>query len=631
MTAGQDVACRTSFSSSILNTTQHLDKALRETAHADFGGWGVQFSASQGYQSSKSSVESTEYKIIHSSAKCRYYFTNLNLYSLPRFSNEMIAWLNRLNSTLSLGEPLQNSFFFKFFDNFGTHFPIKVTYGASLTYENKLSSASFKSLSAKNLSVEAQASYSGYFSVGGGAGLSDSGKQAVSDFRSHSEVSTIAVGSPPPSDGDATSWASSIKAAPVPIRYELKAMRSLFTADLMNQFFSSESALNKVQNKLLELESLYSLHRTIADSNDDEFDDVTPIKFVGAALDPDDNIKSFNVDQDECCRKCEETECSVFTYFTEGQTPTYGLDRCNLAQSQVTLILNVVGATTMVVTKSLQDNLVLADVKYDQSAKRGKKFNVQPRPEKDVFGFSTFSLMSVCGRFCRIHSGCRGFEIADINTEYAYNCVLYERLGTNLTPSSDETDFQTVFASSNPKKNMFDSLGQKLFNLSLKVNVSVAGDVHWVTDNHCDYSCLANQACIGIGVKPNAQVDNCLHLIEGNAQYLSATNGSIQSNVSMTVAIKAERILNGNLFVRDMLCLNSTNDIESNGASSVNDCVNLCAENGICEFSSFDSKALGNCYLHDIVSFGGSECVYSPGSVLIFPSLMERMKATEIL
>ena len=181
MTAGQDVACRTSFSSSILNTTQHLDKALRETAHADFGGWGVQFSASQGYQSSKSSVESTEFKIIHSSAKCRYYFTNLNLYSLPRFSNEMIAWLNRLNSTLSLGEPLQNSFFFKFFDNFGTHFPIKVTYGASLTYENKLSSASFKSLSSKNLSVEAQASYSGYFSVGGGASLSDSVKQSVSN------------------------------------------------------------------------------------------------------------------------------------------------------------------------------------------------------------------------------------------------------------------------------------------------------------------------------------------------------------------------------------------------------------------------------------------------------------------
>ena len=90
-------------------------------------------------------------------------------------------------------------------------------------------------------------------------------------------------------------------------------MRSLFTADLMNQFFSSESALNLVQNKLLELESLYSLHRTIADSNDDDFNDATPIKFVGAALDPDNNIKSFDVDQDECCRKCEETECSVFT------------------------------------------------------------------------------------------------------------------------------------------------------------------------------------------------------------------------------------------------------------------------------------------------------------------------------
>ena len=278
----------------------------------------------------------------------------------------------------------------------------------------------------------------------------------------------------------------------------------------------------------------------------------------------------------------------------------------------------------MVVTKSLQDNLVLADVKYDKSAKRGKRFNVQPRPEKDAFGFSTLTLMSVCGRFCRIHSGCRGFEIADINTEYAYNCVLYERLGANLTSSSDETDFQTVFASSNQKINMFDFLD----NLSLKVNVSISGDIHWVTDNHCDYSCLANQACFGIAVKPNAQIDNCLHLVEGNAQYLSATNRSIQS---MTVAIKAERILNDNLFVRDVLCLNSTNDIESDGASSVSDCVNQCAKNGLCITSSFDGKVSGNCFLHTMFSFGGSDCVYSPGSVLILPSLMERMKATEIL
>ena len=357
MTAGQDVACRTSFSSSILNTTQHLDKALRETAHADFGGWGVQFSASQGYQSSKSSVESTEYKIIHSSAKCRYYFTNLNLYNLPRFNDEMITWLKRLDSTLSLGEPLQNSFFFKFFDNFGTHFPIKVTYGASLTYENKLSSDSFKSLSSKNLSVEAQASYSGYFSVGGGASLSDSVKQAVSDFRSHSDVSTIAVGSPPPNDGDATSWASSIKAAPVPIRYELKGMKSLFTPDLMSQFISSESALNMVQDKLLELEGTYSFYRTIADSSSEDLDD-TPVTIPRVALNSKDVIKSFDVGQDECYRQCEEIQCSIFTYFTGGQPSVIGLDRCNLGQNTTSLSVNIDGAATVVVFKSLEDELI---------------------------------------------------------------------------------------------------------------------------------------------------------------------------------------------------------------------------------------------------------------------------------
>ena len=174
----------------------------------------------------------------------------------------MVYWLEKLNKTYcSLIDPEGNALL-QFYDLFGTHVTSKVVYGASLTFESKLTSESYQSLSGKSISVEAQASYSGCFSVGGGASFSDSQKSAVSEFQSHAEIDTLTVGSYPPKDGNAISWANDIKTSPVPIEYSLISIKEIFTTELMGQYMKLE-VLERVRQKLPEAEYKYCSHIAI--------------------------------------------------------------------------------------------------------------------------------------------------------------------------------------------------------------------------------------------------------------------------------------------------------------------------------------------------------------------------------
>ena len=81
--AAPDVACRTSFASSTVENSRDLRNSLDTSAHVSGGGWGVSFSASTEYKQASSSVETGKYKIIFSTADCKYYFSKLNELELP--------------------------------------------------------------------------------------------------------------------------------------------------------------------------------------------------------------------------------------------------------------------------------------------------------------------------------------------------------------------------------------------------------------------------------------------------------------------------------------------------------------------------------------------------------------------
>lgn len=222
-----DVSCVTSFSSTTVRNRFEFAKALSASAHVEGGGWGVKFSASTGYKQSSSEISKGESVYIISSAKCQYYFSKIIFSAAPRFDEVFIQWMHKLNNT-NIDET-----YFQFIDTYGTHFPTEVTFGASFTYEHKMSAKEFQNQTEKGVNVAVDASYSGLINIGGGFNLDSSQRQSASEFSKYVETKTITIGAAPPSNGDAMTWASVVKTSPVPTSYKLAPIESLFTDRFM--------------------------------------------------------------------------------------------------------------------------------------------------------------------------------------------------------------------------------------------------------------------------------------------------------------------------------------------------------------------------------------------------------------
>ena len=99
--------------------------------------------------------------------------------------------------------------------------------------------------------MEAQATYSGLFSIGGGFSLDKEQSEAASNFAKSVETTTYTVGSTPPSNGDAMTWAASVDQNPVPMLYSLSSIDILFTepfAKNLPTFFDYNAVRQKLTN-----------------------------------------------------------------------------------------------------------------------------------------------------------------------------------------------------------------------------------------------------------------------------------------------------------------------------------------------------------------------------------------------
>ena len=223
--AAPDVSCNVSFKSDIVKNKADFHKSLSASANIKGGGFGFEFSASASYQKSSSEMSSGEYVYIISRAQCTSYFSRID------FANPLPFEDGFLESTKALiADDSTDQDVLDFLDSYGTHFISEVTFGSSYTHEHKMSSTTFSEKNSEQFSVEVQAGYSGAFSVGGGFSLDTDQQKAASNFAKSVETTTVTVGSAPPSNGDALTWASVSKENPVPIKYSLRPIADLFTA-----------------------------------------------------------------------------------------------------------------------------------------------------------------------------------------------------------------------------------------------------------------------------------------------------------------------------------------------------------------------------------------------------------------
>ena len=208
------------------------------------GGWGFKFSASASYKESVAQMSSGEFLYIISQAQCRYYFSKIDVTEPPPFHPGFVSWAKRLSSSNANQNDIT-----QFIKYFGTHYVAEVTFGARFMKNHKVSQTKYEELRQKKISVEAQASYSGIFSVGGGLSMDSEQRSAASNFQKSVETSTITVGAAPPSNGDAMTWASSVQENPVPITYSLSAIHNLFTERYTK--YLPEVNLDVVREKLI--------------------------------------------------------------------------------------------------------------------------------------------------------------------------------------------------------------------------------------------------------------------------------------------------------------------------------------------------------------------------------------------
>ena len=234
-----DVSCDVSFKSDIVKTSSEFHDSLSVSANLQGGGFGFEFSASASYQKSTSDMASREYVYIISKAQCTSYFSRLEVSDPPPFHSGFLKLAKDLGDTQASSQQVTRDVN-KFIETYGTHYLDEVTFGSSYTQEHRMNTSTFDTLSKESIGVAVQASYSGLISVGGGFSFDSDQQEAASKFSKSVETSTVTVGSAPPTNGDALTWASVSKENPVPIRYSLKPIADLFT----DKFFDSDSDIN---------------------------------------------------------------------------------------------------------------------------------------------------------------------------------------------------------------------------------------------------------------------------------------------------------------------------------------------------------------------------------------------------
>lgn len=188
------------------------------------GGWGFEFSASTEYKKDTAEVSTGEFLIVLSHAECQNYYNMIDFTNPPPFDPGFLSWAKKL-AVPKIGDEAV----LEFVQYYGTHFFTDVTFGAKFVQHHKLSQKTFESLKKSEISVEAQASYSGLFSIGGGFSLDKKQSEAASNFSKSVETITYTVGSTPPSNGDALTWAATVNQNPVPMLYSLSPIDVLFT------------------------------------------------------------------------------------------------------------------------------------------------------------------------------------------------------------------------------------------------------------------------------------------------------------------------------------------------------------------------------------------------------------------
>nr|KAG5693579.1 hypothetical protein BaRGS_011704 [Batillaria attramentaria] len=372
--------------------------------------------------------------LILSRATCNYYYMKLLQRDAPPFHPVFLNWILELDRTDN------DDVYIDFIENYGTHFLKEVRFGASFTYEHKMTSSSFKEETDKGVNVAVSASYSGLFSVGGGFSLDSSQKEAASSFQKKVTTRTITIGAAPPANGDALTWASTVKESPVPMSCELQSIEDLFSETFMGGDYMKPYGIDyqRIKTKIGETKQKYCA-RLRDQGLVNDCAELSPGLVMPKTRLYGQFATTKTQTKGQCIDKCfKRTSCVAMTFCEGSKCPEYSKNVCYLFKEGMKKFRAEKDDdwTSMFILPEIENLLVLANTSINSNNKRSIE------SDEEVTTFDS------CHSHCLRDIYCTTFTFCTCQNQRE-KCTLYSEKDMSLVEKANMT---TYFVS--PRKQM---------------------------------------------------------------------------------------------------------------------------------------------------------------------------------
>lgn len=222
--------CNLDFTTSTITGTTSYKNSLEVSVEVTAGYGPASFSASTDYKSVSQGTTKDSSIYTTNSGKCSVYTTALDSEDLPPVHSTFIKEVVSLPATY---DDQTKQAYMSFLARRGTHYFTGMRMGAKYGYQSKITTSAWTKMTSMGIKVSAAASYSAMVKVGIKE-MTDSQKEQASTFdSSKTDWNIISVGSTPPVNGDVVAWAQTCYSNPMPIRYTLNSIESLFDSEFL--------------------------------------------------------------------------------------------------------------------------------------------------------------------------------------------------------------------------------------------------------------------------------------------------------------------------------------------------------------------------------------------------------------
>jgi hypothetical protein len=203
----------------------NMDVSVEEDVN--FGIFSSSFKSSYDYAEISSNIYKKSNSYIYSYARCSVYSVNFDGY--PKLNKNFANALNDLpliyNSTT----------YSALLEKYGTHYFSYVVMGARYGYQFKMNSLDLANARSSNYSIGIKIGATGaIFGISVSTGFSEEESSGRKYYELVTEEKIVSVGSKPPADNKASTWAASAHDNPAPIQFTLRPIYELISAENLN-------------------------------------------------------------------------------------------------------------------------------------------------------------------------------------------------------------------------------------------------------------------------------------------------------------------------------------------------------------------------------------------------------------